>query len=198
MLTAKQQIVLECIQYFVSTTGRQPTLAEIGEKLGLGESGIHKHIRNLIALDYLKESLGKAAYALPEEAESLTVLPLMGIIAAGKPIEAIANELSIDLAANFCGPDRYVLRVSGDSMVDVGILDGDYAVIRRQGDASRGDIVVALIDHFEATLKFFHPHETNVIELRPANVEMEPMFYPADRVEIQGVLVGSFRGYQPR
>ncbi len=196
MLTSKQQVVLECIQSFTQNTGRQPTLAEIGSKLELGESGIHKHVRNLIAQGYLQESKGKAAYRLPDEPKNTTSLPLLGSIAAGKPIEAIANELNIDLAENFCGPDRYVLRVSGDSMIDAGILNGDYVVIRKQETASRGSIVVALINQLEATLKYFHPHETGVIELRPANNTMQPMFYPADQVELQGILIGSFRGYQ--
>lgn len=202
MLTAKQHLVLECIRDFVAITGYQPTLMDISNDMELSQSGIHKHIRNLIAKGYLLESEGKAAYQLPQInidetlKYSKTRLPLVGVIAAGAPIEAIPEQKTIDLAENFCGPDRYVLRISGSSMIDAGIFDGDYVVIKKQSTATKGDIIVALINRFEATLKYFHPRPIDVVELRPANETMEPMFYPANEVEIQGVIVGSFRSYQ--
>ncbi len=193
MLTAKQMLVLENIQKFISLHGRQPTLTEIGNELGIGESGIHKHVRKLITSGYLMESEGKAAYQPLDEPEREGTLPLVGIIAAGQPIEAIPDQQSIDLVTSFCGPEHYALKVSGDSMIEAGILDGDFVVIRKQTTASNGDIIVALISHVEATLKYYYPRTTGVVELRPANCEMEPMFYPADEVEIQGVMIGSFR-----
>lgn len=200
MLTVKQHAVLECIRDFVLSTGYQPTLMDISDAMGLRQSGIHKHIRNLIAKGALLEAEGKAAFRLPESDEvfkqSKTSLPLVGVIAAGAPIEAIPEMQTIDLAEHFCGPDRYVLKISGNSMIEAGIFDGDYVVVQKQATANQGDIVVALIDRLEATLKYFHPHPVDVIELRPANETLEPMFYPAHQVEVQGIVIGSFRGYQ--
>ena len=200
MLTEKQHAVLECIHQFIESMGYQPTLGDISEAMGLRQSGIHKHIRNLIAKGYLLESSSKAAYQLPDYSDtptsSKTELPLVGVIAAGAPIEAIPERQTIDLAEHFCGPDRYVLRIAGNSMIEAGIFDGDYVVVQKQSVANRGDIVVALIDKMEATLKYYHPRPVDIIELRPANESLEPMFYSADRVDIQGVVVGSFRSYQ--
>ena len=202
MLTAKQHSVLECIRDFVAVTGYQPTLMDISNEMELSQSGIHKHVRNLISKGYLLETEGKAAYQLPQVDidetldYSKTTLPLVGVIAAGAPIEAIPEQKTIDLAEHFCGPDRYVLRISGSSMIDAGIFNGDYVVIQKQSTANSGDIVVALINRFEATLKYFYPRPVDIVELRPANETMEPMFYPANEVEIQGVIVGSFRSYQ--
>ncbi len=193
MLTAKQMLVLENIQQFINQYRRQPTLTEIGSLLGIGESGVHKHIRKLISSGHLLESEGKAAYQLMDQPESEGTLPLLGVIAAGQPIEAIPDQQSIDLVTSFCGPDNYALKVSGDSMIEAGILDGDFVVIRKQTTATNGDIIVALINHLEATLKYYYPRNTGVIELRPANCQLESMFYPADEVEIQGVMAGSFR-----
>ena len=213
MLTQKQKDVLDCIQNFLRSHGRQPTLTEIGELLGMSSSStVHKHVQKLIAKDYLQSTSDKAAYTI-EFDESTSSLPLLGVIAAGKPIEAIPDVQSIDLASEFCQSGRYVLRIAGDSMIEAGILDGDYVVIREQAMAERGEIVVALIsgavNGAEATLKYFHPqtgsssslaegfsNAEGSIELRPANSSMDSMFFPADEVTIQGVVVGSFRSYQ--
>jgi len=207
MLTQKQKDVLDCIQEFLRSQGRQPTLMEIGELLGMSSSStVHKHVQKLIGKDYLQSTDDKAAYAI-ELDESTAALPFLGVIAAGKPIEAIPDVQSIDLASEFCKSGHYVLRISGDSMVEAGILDGDYVVIREQAMAERGEIVVALIDGAvngaEATLKYFYPQTDSPsylangsIELRPANSSMDSMFFPADEVTIQGVVVGSFRFYQ--
>jgi repressor LexA len=196
MITAKQQLVLDCIHYFIDEHTRQPTLSEISFKLGVGESGIHKHVRNLIDAGYLYESQGKAAYSVPNISKDTAALPFMGVIAAGRPIEAIPDIQSIDLAKSFCGPDRYVLRITGDSMIEAGLLDGDYVVVQKQLTAKRGDAVVALVDRSEATLKYYHPVASKgFIELRPANASMKPMVYESKRVDVQGVVVGSFRQY---
>jgi len=220
MITAKQQQVLETIQTFINEHSRQPTLAEIAALLNLSESGIHKHVKNLIKLGALQACNGKAAYQIPDFSPSLqihsndlamnthfdyefhaaspseTSLPYVGVIAAGKPIEAIADIEQIDLARSFCGPDRYVLRIAGDSMIEAGLINDDYVIVRKQATAERGDVVVALVDRMEATLKYFHPIQSKgLIELRPANSAMKPMVYEAGRVIIQGVVVGSFRHY---
>ena len=122
-------------------------------------------------------------------------LPLLGRIAAGRPIEAIEDQSHLDLAAFLVGPDRYALRVTGESMVDVGILDGDTVILRKQETARRGDIVVALIDGQEATLKRLGETRDGLIELIPENRSMTTMRYAASRVRLQGVLVGQLRNY---
>ena len=122
-------------------------------------------------------------------------IPLLGRIAAGRPIEAIEEQSHLDLAAFLVGPDRYALRVSGESMVEVGILDGDTVIVRKQETARRGDIVVALIDGQEATLKRLGETRDGMIELIPENRNMTAMRYAVARVRLQGVLVGQLRNY---
>lgn len=196
MLTSKQTLVLHTIQHLYQDHGYLPTLEEIGQEIGIGRSTIHKHIRTLINNNYLQEADGKAAYQLtdPIETEENT-LPYMGRIAAGCPIEAIPDQQNINLATLFYGPNRYVLKIAGDSMIEAGIWDEDYVVIQKQSSAREGEIIVALVDRYEATLKYYHPKDTGVVELRPANSQLQSMFYPADQVEIQGVMIGVFRSY---
>jgi len=126
-------------------------------------------------------------------------LPFLGVIAAGRPIEAVPDLQTIELLADFCHAGRYVLKVAGDSMIEAGILDGDYVIIREQATAERGQIVVALVSDAvngaQATLKYFHPGK-QFVELRPANTAMLPMHYPHDALTLQGVMVGLFRDYQ--
>ena len=196
MLTSKQSLVLQTIQHLAQQMGYLPTLEEIGQEIGIGRSTIHKHIRTLINNGYLQEAEGKSAYQLADPLEEEEgSLPYMGRIAAGFPIEAIPDQQNINLAQLFCGPDRYVLKIAGDSMIEAGIWDDDYVVIQKRNSAREGDIIVALVDRYEATLKYYHPKDTGVVELRPANSQLQSMFYPADQVEIQGVMVGVFRSY---
>ena len=122
-------------------------------------------------------------------------IPLLGKIAAGQPIEAMTNEDTLDLAGFFIGPDRYALRVTGDSMIEAGILDGDTVIVKKQSIARTGDIVVALIDRLEATLKRLGPARDGSVELIPENDTMAPMRYATSRVDIQGIVVGQMRSY---
>ncbi len=196
MLTSKQSLVLQKIKQLSQEMGYLPTLEEVGQKIGIGRSTVHKHIQTLINNGYLEEAQGKSAYQLAESFEDENTLPYMGRIAAGCPIEAIPDQQNINMAQLFCGPDRYVLKIAGDSMIEAGIWDEDYVVIQKQSYAREGNIIVALVDRYEATLKYYHPKETGVVELRPANCQLDSMFYPADQVEIQGVMIGVFRDYQ--
>jgi len=196
MLTSKQALVLQVIQQLAQQMGYLPTLEEIGQDIGIGRSTVHKHIQTLINNGYLQEAEGKSAYQLSEAIEDENTLPYMGRIAAGCPIEAIPDQQNINMAQLFCGPDRYVLKVAGDSMIEAGIWDEDFVVIQKQSSAREGNIIVALVDRYEATLKYYHPKETGVVELRPANCQLQSMFYPAEQVEIQGIMVGVFRDYQ--
>jgi repressor LexA len=123
-------------------------------------------------------------------------IPLVGRIAAGLPLEAIEDHQELNLAEMFMGPELFALRVTGDSMVDAGILDEDYVIIRKQLVARDGDIVVAMIDKSEATLKRFKRKSEEQVALIPENQFMEPMIYAAERVSIHGVLVGQLRNYR--
>ena len=128
-------------------------------------------------------------------ANDSVVVPLHGRIAAGLPVEALESDRSLAVPAALLGPgDHYALEVSGDSMIDAGIFDGDYALIRRCDDARDGDIVVALIDDAEATLKYLR-REKGLVRLDPANAAYQPQRYPPDRVRVQGKLAGLLRRY---
>ncbi len=137
----------------------------------------------------------RPAPAAPQPANDVLEIPLHGRIAAGLPIEALEGQNSLAVPAALLGPgEHYALEVSGDSMVEAGILDGDYALIRRADVARPGDIVVALIDDAEATLKYFR-NEGNMVRLDPANRAYEPQRYAPAQVRIQGRLAGLLRRY---
>ena len=128
-------------------------------------------------------------------ANDTVVVPLHGRIAAGLPVEALESDQSLSVPAALLGPgEHYALEVSGDSMIEAGIFDGDYALIRRCEDARDGEIVVALIDNSEATLKYLH-REAGMIRLDPANSRHSPQRYRPDQVRIQGKLAGLLRRY---
>ncbi|MBU0668732.1 MAG: transcriptional repressor LexA [Alphaproteobacteria bacterium] len=137
-----------------------------------------------------------AAKTVPREpANDVIELPLHGRIAAGAPIEAIEGQSSLPVPAALLGPgDHYALEVSGDSMIEAGIFDGDFALIRRTDTARDGEIVVALVDNEEATLKYLRRADGR-ITLDPANAAYEPQVYRADRVQVQGKLAGLLRRY---
>lgn len=137
----------------------------------------------------------EAPATAPSPANDVMEIPLHGRIAAGQPIEALEGQSSLAVPAALLGPgEHYALEVSGDSMVEAGILDGDYALIRRADVARPGDIVVALIDDAEATLKYFR-NEGNMVRLDPANRAYEPQRYAPAQVRIQGRLAGLLRRY---
>ena len=128
-------------------------------------------------------------------ANDTIIVPLHGRIAAGLPLEALESDRSMSVPAALLGPgDHYALEVSGDSMIEAGIFDGDYALIKRCDDARDGDIVVALIDDAEATLKYLH-REKHFVRLDPANAAYQPQRYEAQRVRVQGKLAGLLRRY---
>lgn len=198
MLTGLEERVLQYITRHITQHGHAPTLIEIGEALEIRSKGtIHRYVESLIKKGHLHRS-GRSWRGLRltgEQKKRLTTLPLAGRIAAGKPIEAIPEQLEINFSDLLLGSDRYALEVKGDSMVDAGILDGDLVVVRQSETADNGDIVVALIDNGETTLKKLRKHGDRV-ELIPANSAMAPMIYPADRVHIQGIVVGQVRVYR--
>ncbi len=193
MLTSRQHQVLSYIQDYLHKNQYQPTLQEIADHMNLAKSTVHKHVQKLIENNHLAPAEGKAAFMAIEDTADGHEIPIMGTIAAGLPIEAIPELETLNLSDLFQGKDHYILRVKGDSMIEKGIMDGDYVVIRRAQSARNGEIVVALIDRWEATLKTLYNRNNGIIELRPENKDMEPMFYRANQVIIQGVMVGLIR-----
>ena len=140
-------------------------------------------------------SISKDRPAAPEPANDIIDVPLHGRIAAGAPIEAIEGQSSMPVPAALLGPgDHYALEVSGDSMIEAGIFDGDFALVKRCESARDGEIVVALVDNEEATLKYLRK-EGPMVRLDPANGSYEPQVYEAGRVQVQGKLAGLLRRY---
>ena len=218
MLTAKQRELLLFIDTRLNESGISPSFDEMREALDLkSKSGVHRLIsaleeRGFIrrlpnrarALEVLKLPEGRpAATAMvspirpvaPAAANDTIDIPLHGRIAAGTPIEALQGTENFSVPAALLGPgEHYALEVSGDSMVEEGILDGDFALIRKVDTARDGEIVVALIDNEEATLKTFR-REGTMIRLDPANRQYEAQRYDPRRVQIQGKLAGLIRRY---
>ena len=194
MLTETESRILEAIQNHVLREGRSPTLAEIGLSSGIRSKGtVHRYLNALIEKGYLNRSDGAwRGIELIQAPQRAYTLPLVGRIAAGQPIEAIPDHEVLDIGELLLGDGRFALRVEGDSMIEAGIFDGDWLVIREQSTADEGDIVVALIDHHEATLKRYFRRDDEVV-LMPENSELTPMHYAAERVTIQGVLIRSIR-----
>jgi len=199
MITASEQKTLEFIHKHIEQHDYPPSYAEIALGIGIKSKGVaHRYVQTLIDKGYLSHEPGRhhsLKISEPEFNGTPHSIPLLGKIAAGHPIEAIPGEDEINLTDFFMGPGRFALKVQGNSMIDAGILDGDIAVIKQQNVARDGDIVVALIDNNDATLKSFHRMKDGNIKLIPANRTMQVMIYTADRVQIQGILVGSMRRY---
>ncbi len=199
MLTTQEQNTLQFIRNYLAQHGYAPKFKEIGMAIGVTSQGtIHRYVQSLEDKGYINRikgnSRGMSLVELP--LVSPPIIPLVGKIAAGLPIEAIEDQQELNLAEMFMGPELFALRVTGDSMMDAGILDEDYVIIKKQPVANDGDIVVAMIDKSEATLKRFKRRSEGQVALIPENSEMEPMIYPAERVTIHGVLVGQLRNYR--
>ena len=197
MLTAQQKKTLDFIREHLHECGHAPTMGEICDALGLSSRGsVHKLVQALIDKHYLvRASSGWRSLQLVGEGDTST-LPLVGRIAAGQPIEAIPGEDTLNLSDFLLGPNRYALRVVGDSMTGIGIMDGDTVIVEQADTARTGEVVVALIDGQEATLKRLKRRKDGTVELIAENPSIAPMIFPASRVLIQGVVVGQLRSYR--
>jgi repressor LexA len=215
MLTSKQHELLMFINQRLGQTGVSPSFDEMREALDLkSKSGVHRLISALEERQFIRRLPNRAraleVLKLPEvrssaapaakapllvAANDTIEIPLHGRIAAGTPIEALQGTETFSVPAALLGPgEHYALEVSGDSMVEEGILDGDFALIRKVDTARDGEIVVALVDDEEATLKTFR-REGQMIRLDPANRNYEAQRYEPRRVQIQGRLAGIIRRY---
>lgn len=177
---------------------RLPNRARALEVIKLPEDSVTGSSRSVAAPTSANDSVIAAHTARPvamAPANDIIDVPLHGRIAAGAPIEAIEGQSSMPVPAALLGPgDHYALEVSGDSMIEAGIFDGDFALVKRTETARDGEIVVALVDNEEATLKYLRK-EGAMIRLDPANGAYEPQLYEADRVQVQGKLAGLLRRY---
>ena len=219
MLTAKQHQLLTFIQTKLESSGISPSFEEMKDALDLrSKSGVHRLISALEERGFIRRLPNRAralevtrladgvlptADAKPVRKPSVSLtaandvveIPLHGRIAAGQPIEAMEEHATLPVPAALLGAgDHYALEVSGDSMVEAGILDGDYALVRTSDDAREGQIVVALIDDHEATLKYYR-REGAMVRLDPANREYQPQRYRPGQVRVQGTLSGLLRRY---
>lgn len=205
-LTRRQREVYDFISEFVQTHGYSPSFEEIGSGLGLSSlATVHKHITNLEQKGLLKrdynrsrsidviqpKGMMKRAMTASASAQSL---PLVGRIAAGKPVETLETPETISLSDFTGSKDVFVLEVTGESMQDEHIVDGDYVLVEKAQTARNGDIVVALVSGSETTLKRFY-REDDTIRLQPSNVNMQPIIVPAQDVQIQGRVIGVLRKY---
>ena len=206
-LTARQQQILEVVDAHLVRHGYPPTVREIGEAVGLTSSStVHAHLANLERLGHLRrdptkpralgiigrDSAPVESAPVMAERPGIRMLPLLGRIAAGAPTLAeqhVEDEIAVPEMLTASG-DNFLLRVRGESMIDAGILDGDFVVIRRQAECADGEIVAALVDGEEATVKRLR-HDGGRVRLDPANQALRP-FYP-EQVEVLGKVVGVFR-----
>ena len=204
MLTKKQLELFDFIKKYVAENGVAPSFDEMKDYLGLkSKSSIHRLISALEERQVVHR-LHNQARAIelkelspaPDIANDVTQIPLYGKIAAGLPIEAVANEtetIAVPTAMTKNG-EYYAVLVEGDSMINAGSLNGDTVIIKRAAQASDGDIIVALIDGYDVTLKRLRKRATS-IALEPANPAYETRIFTTDRVEIQGILTGLIRSY---
>lgn len=196
-LTKRQKEILDFIRTYRNENGISPTQREIRETFRLSSFGtVQKHLKRLEEKGALSREWNRSRGIAPKEetAAGGRAVPLLGQVAAGRPIEPFPNEESIEVPAALLGKgDHFVLRVRGESMVEDGILDGDYVVVARRSKADSGQTVVALV-RGEATLKRYYSEGARV-RLQPANASMRPLTFDARDVTIQGVVTGLIRDY---
>jgi repressor LexA len=200
-LTKRQKEILNFLEEFLNDNGYPPSFEEIARNFGYTSlATVHEHLENLRQKGYIRKSYNasRSIELVPVGVRASAIeLPLLGAVAAGAPIEAIAEQETIavpeDLLAR--GGQHYVLRVRGDSMIEEQIRDGDYVVVNARNTALNGEMVVALVHGDSATVKKFYRESDGRVRLQPANVTMPPMFFRAQDVLVQGVVVGVIRRY---
>lgn len=197
-LTRRQREIYDFICSFIREKGYSPSLEEIGEAFKLSSvATVHKHIGQLVEKGWLKKAWNRSRSLEPTrpEASAEAELPLLGVVAAGAPIEAIEQRETISVPVELArGGSRFVLRVRGDSMIEDQICDGDYVVVEQRAEARDGETVVALLGGSDATLKTFY-RDGATVRLVPANRHLQPIVVPAEEVEIRGVVRGLLRHY---
>lgn len=204
-LTKRQKEVLDFISRFVEEHGYSPSYEEMAAGLNLASlATVHKHVSTLEAKDYLKRSYNQSrslevTSRFHEEQSRHRSEPagvvLAGRIAAGAPVETFESTERLQFA-EFLGEDTFALEVRGESMIEDHICDGDYVLVERAGQVRDGEIVVALVNGAETTLKRFYREPDGMVRLQPANSTMEPIVVPQDAVQVQGRLLAVLRKYK--
>ena len=199
-LTKRQKEILDFLSEFIEHNGYSPSMEEIAEHFHFASlNAVFKHLEALESRGHLHRDSNRARsiQLSPPSSLGIRIMPFLGYIAAGQPIEAVSNTETLQIPEYFLprGGNCYVLRVKGESMIDEHIQDGDYVVVESREAANPGETVVALIDNESVTLKKFFP-EGGRVRLQPANEALAPMILDADRVKIQGVVVSVMRKYQ--
>ncbi len=205
-LTRRQKEVMDFLSTFIDKNGYSPSYEEIASGLGLASlATVHKHIQALEAKQYLRRSYNHSRsleigdrYFREERArrsEPDQVIPLLGRIAAGTPVEAISNPESLHFS-DFAGDEgTYALQVRGESMIEDHICNGDYVLVEKTDSIKNGEIVVALVDGMETTLKRYYKEADGRVRLQPANADMQPIYVDPASLQIQGRLLAVMRKY---
>jgi repressor LexA len=198
-LTKRQKQILDYIESFIESAGYSPSFEEIAEFFGYSSlATVHEHLTNLEAKGYLRKNYNKSRSLelVPSTGALAEELPLLGNVAAGLPIEAIEERETLAVPHDMLrAGNNYVLRVKGDSMIEEQIRDGDYIVVSSRQTADNGEMVVALVGGESATVKKLYRESDGRVRLQPANASMDPMFYPAEEVAVQGVVIAVIRKY---
>jgi repressor LexA len=206
-LTKRQRQMYDFIAEFVQSNGYSPSFEEIGAAMGLSSlATVHKHVNNLETKKLLRRDYNRSRSidvlplpeGIPDRARPVAIsslsLPLVGRIAAGRPIEQVETPETISLTDFTRAKDVFVLQVTGESMQDEHIMDGDYVLVEKTDSAREGEIVVALVNGSETTLKRFY-RAGDQIRLQPSNAAMPPIMVPAESVRVQGRVVAVLRKY---
>lgn len=198
-LTKRQKAVLTFLQDYLRERGYSPTLEEIADHFGLASlNGVYKHLKALEERGFIRRlsNQARSIQLLEDTVPDRCLLPILGRVAAGGPIEAVPDTEQIEVPESFLtrGPN-FVLRVTGDSMIEEQIRDGDLIVVEERRTAHNGETVVALLDGESVTLKKFY-REGEQVRLQPANAALPPIVVSADRVLVQGVVTGVLRRYK--
>ena len=199
-LTKRQREILDYLNEFIQQHGYAPSLEEIGRRFGLSSlATVHKHLTNLQEKGLIKRAWNRsrALELVPTEVAVRAVeLPLLGRVAAGTPIEAVQSTETIFVPEDMVGKkSTYVLQVKGDSMIEEQIRDGDYVIVEDRTTARDGEMVIALLDGENVTLKKLFREGGGKVRLQPANSRMKPIFVDQDDVRVQGVVIGVLRKY---
>ncbi len=201
MLTQREQDTLNYIETYFQKHQQAPRLVDIGEALDIkAVAHISRLLKALEDKGHIQRSRANRGISLLHPSFTITSspepgLPFMGRIAAGSPIEAIVDEESIDINAMLAGNDHFVLKVEGQSMQDIGIMDQDWVVIKSTQQARNNEVVAVMINGWETTLKRIQYIDETTTRLIPENSQLEPIDYHPDQLTIQGILVGQFRRY---
>ena len=200
-LTKRQREILNYLTLYSEQNGYAPSFEEIAENFNYSSlATVHEHLSNLERKGFIKRSYNesRAIEILPSDLMPKAIeLPLLGAVAAGVPIEAIAHQESIAVPDSFVqrGGNHYVLRVRGNSMIEEQIRDGDFVVVNERKSADNGEMVIAMLHGNSATVKKFYREKDGRIRLQPANETMPPMYVHENDITIQGIVVGMMRRY---